>query len=256
MRLSGEGALVTGGASGIGAAVCRRLRAEGAAVVVVDRDREGAEAVAASVGGLAIACDVTSRASVEAMIEEAETFAPLSIVAPCAGITFGAPFLEIDPVAFGDLLDVNLLGTFHVCQAAARHMARRGRGAIVTIASVTGFRATSGRAAYAASKGGVIMLTRAMAVDLASCGIRANCVAPGAIETPLTDLQHAGPAAAIRERWKAQTPQERYGNPEEVSAAVAFLASRDASFITGEVLAVDGGFLAAGMIFDPTGGRT
>lgn len=250
-RLAGRTAFVSGAASGIGRAIAQHFIAEGARVAAADIDTEALSALAGQSGMAGIACDVTSEASVRAALEAAEhQVGPIDIAVTSAGVTLGRHFLDLTAGEFDRLLAVNLRGTFLVCSHAARRMAQRGRGALVTIASVTGLRATSGRAAYAASKGGVIMLTRSMAVDLAASGIRANCIAPGAIDTPLAAAHHTGPAAAIRERWNAQTPLARYGRAEEVAAAAAFLASDDAGFVTGAVLAVDGGFLVAGMVFD------
>jgi 3-oxoacyl-[acyl-carrier protein] reductase len=249
--LAGRVAIVTGGASGIGRAVAQRLCGAGAAVVVADR--AATEDAAAAIGGnaRAIPVDVRDAAAVGAMTAAAlEAFGRIDILVNSAGVTLGRHVLDLSVAEWNDVIAVNLTGTFLCSQACARAMARSGGGRIVNIASVSGMRGVSSRAVYSASKGGVIALTRTMAVELAPHRIAVNAVAPGAIETPLAARHHAGAGAAVRTSYIAATPMRRYGTPEEVAGAVSFLAGADAEYVTGQVLGVDGGFLAAGMIFD------
>jgi len=240
-RFTGKVALVTGALSGIGQAIARRLADEGAQVVAADLSAPpgplGSDTVAA------VRLDVADPGSVAAVLAEIEAVhGRLDVMANSAGIGADVPFLDTPLDLFDRIVAVNLRGTFLVGQAAARLMARGGGGSIVNIASIAGVRGSIGRAAYGASKGGVVTLSQVMAVDLAAHGIRVNVLAPGPIETPLTAAMHD---AAIREAWARATPLRRYGAPEEVAAAAAFLCSDEAAFVTGHVLAVDGGFLGA-----------
>ncbi len=236
MRLTGKVALVTGGLSGIGAAVARRFAEEGATVVVAD--------IAAGEGD-ALRMDVADAAQVGAGFTAVEArHGRLDLLVHCAGIARDIPFLETPLAVFDQVVAVNLRGTFLVCQAAARMMARTGAGSIVTIGSVSGMRGNVGRAAYGASKGGVATMTQVMAVDLAGHGVRVNCIAPGPVETAMVAAVHD---AEIRAAWTQAIPLARYGTPEEIAAAALFLCSDEASFVTGHVLAVDGGFLGAGL---------
>ena len=252
--LAGKVAIVTGGASGIGREIAPRLAAAGAAVLVADRDGAGAEAVAGEIaasGGRALgwAVDVRNPAGCEALVAAArEAFGRLDALVTSAGIARSRPFLQTSLELWQETLDVNLTGTFLCCQAAAPAMIAAGGGQIITIASVSGQRGGINRAAYGASKGGVITLTRVMAVELARHNITVNAIAPGPIETPMASAMHA---AADRAAWLGSVPAQRYGTPAEVAAAVVFLASDEASYITGHVLNVDGGFGAAGVIFEP-----
>jgi NAD(P)-dependent dehydrogenase (short-subunit alcohol dehydrogenase family) len=252
--LAGKAAIVTGGASGIGREIAPRLAAAGASVLVADRDGAGAEAVAGEIaasGGRALGWEVDVRdpAGCEALIAAArEAFGRLDALVTSAGIARSRPFLETSLELWQETLDVNLTGTFLCCQAAAPAMIATGSGRIITIASVSGQRGGTNRAAYGASKGGVITLTRVMAVELARHNITVNAIAPGPIETPMASVMHT---AADRAAWLGTVPAQRYGTPAEVAAAVVFLASDEASYITGHVLNVDGGFGAAGVIFEP-----
>ena len=252
--LDGKVAIVTGGANGIGREVAPRLAAAGAAVLVADRDGAGAEAVAgeiAATGGRAVGreVDVRDPAGCEALVAVThEAYGRLDILVTSAGIAHSCPFLQTSLELWHETLAVNLTGTFLCCQAAAPAMVAAGGGRIITIASVSGQRGGTGRAAYGASKGGVITLTRVMAVELAQHNITVNAIAPGPVETPMVGALHT---AADRAAWLGSVPAKRYGTPAEVAAAAVFLASEEASYITGHVLNVDGGFGGAGVIFEP-----
>jgi NAD(P)-dependent dehydrogenase (short-subunit alcohol dehydrogenase family) len=245
MRFSDKIGLVTGGLSGIGAAIAEALAREGATVIAADISAPP-DATLAGGGVLPFRVDVTDPASVAALIAAAKArFGRIDHLVTSAGIGRDLPFLETPLAEFERMLAVNLRGTFLVAQATAREMLRTGGGAIVTIGSVSGQRGNIGRAAYGASKGGVAALSQVMAVELAAANIRVNCLAPGPVETPLVAEMHD---PAIRAAWSRVTPMHRYANPAEIAAAACFLLSDAASFITGHVLAADGGFLAGGLI--------
>jgi NAD(P)-dependent dehydrogenase (short-subunit alcohol dehydrogenase family) len=236
-------ALVTGGARGIGRAICAALAEAGHHVVVADLDGEAAAATAADVGGEAAALDVTDVATVRQTVAALDTRRPLEVVVANAGVASRRPLVDVEPEEFDALMAVNVRGVFFVVQAALRAMGPRGRGSIVTICSTSSFTASTGpMAAYDASKGAVKLLTQAAAREAAPTGIRVNGVAPGTVETALTlGLARADDLARLgRER----VPLGRLGRAEEIAAAVAFLASDAASYVTGHVLAVDGGWLA------------
>jgi NAD(P)-dependent dehydrogenase (short-subunit alcohol dehydrogenase family) len=244
MRLQGRVAIVTGGLSGIGAAIAARFAAEGARVVAADL----AAAEAPLDAGAAIAplrVDVADEASTTAMAAEVlAAHGRIDILVNSAGFGQDIPFLDTPVAVLDRILAVNLRGTFLAAQACARAMRGAGSGAIVNIGSVSGLAGSSGRAAYGASKGAIVTLTQSMAIDLAEYGIRVNAVAPGPVDTPLTRRVHT---PATREAWTRATMLRRYGTPEEIAAAALFLASDEASYVTGHVLPVDGGFIAAGM---------
>ena len=252
--LGGRAAIVTGGANGIGREIALRLAAAGAAVLVADRDGAEADAVAGEVeaaGGRAVgrAVDVRDPAGCEALVAVAcEVFGRLDTLVTSAGIARAQPFLRTTLELWQETLAVNLTGTFLCCQAATPAMVAAGGGRIITIASVSGERGGTGRAAYGASKGGVITLTRVMAVELARHNITVNAIAPGPVETPMVAALHT---AEDRTAWLGSVPARRYGTPAEVAAAAVFLASDEASYVTGHVLNVDGGFGAAGVIYEP-----
>lgn len=251
-RVKAKAVIVTGGASGIGRATVIRLLAEGWRVVAVDRDEMAlasleTEAAANSDRLMTAQLDVTDEIMVEALISRVDTgFAPIGGLVNSAGIGRDVPFAETTAKLFRDIYEINVIGTFLASKAAARAMASSGGGSIVNITSVSGMRGNIGRAAYGASKGALLTLTKVMAVELADMGIRVNAIAPGPIETPMVAAIHT---AKIREQWHATVPLRRYGAPEEVAGAVlALLDPAFSSYITGQVLAVDGGFTSAGLM--------
>jgi NAD(P)-dependent dehydrogenase (short-subunit alcohol dehydrogenase family) len=250
MTFEGRVAIITGGASGIGRAVARRLSAEGAAVAVADASRSGAETLAkelteAGARAIALQVDVSNSDEAARMVEGTlATFDGLDILIHSAGIGVERAFLETSPEEWRRIIDVDLSGTFYCCQAAAREMVKRGYGRIVTLASVAGLHGGMDRAAYGAAKGGVITLTKVMAVELAAHGITVNALAPGPIETEMVKKMHS---PGTRRAYRAAVPLDRYGTPEEVADSALFLAGEAAGYVTGHVLTVDGGFMAAGI---------
>jgi 2-hydroxycyclohexanecarboxyl-CoA dehydrogenase len=241
MRLEGKRALVTGGASGIGAAIARRLAAEGAEVTIGDLNLEGAAEVAGEVSGLAIELDVTDLGSAQAAVESAG--GPIDILVNNAGTDEFGFFAQTTPEQWEKVIGVNLRGVLNCTFAALPGMQEAGYGRMVNIASEAGRVGSKGSAVYSAAKGGVIAFTKVMAREGARFGITANSIAPGPIETPL--LMRAKEFGEIGEKiietMKSGTQLRRLGQPEEVAAAVAFLASDDASYVTGETLGVSGG---------------
>ncbi|HQT89545.1 MAG: short-chain dehydrogenase [Acidiphilium sp. 37-64-53] len=244
MNLEGKVTIVTGGVSGIGAAIAGRFAREGAIVIAADiAVSEGPLLPAQPIAPLHL--DVSDPVSVAAAIDATQRLhGRIDCLVHAAGIGLDIPFLETGLEEFDRIIAVNLRGTFLVGQACARLMSIQGSGAIVNIASVSGMRGNVGRAAYGASKGGVVTLSQVMAVDLAAFGIRVNVIAPGPVDTPLVAAMHG---QEIRERWIGVTPLSRYAQPAEIAGAAVFLCSDDASYVTGHVLAVDGGFLGAGL---------
>jgi NAD(P)-dependent dehydrogenase (short-subunit alcohol dehydrogenase family) len=247
-RFKDQVAFVTGGGRGIGQAVALRLAGEGAAVAVVDLDLEPARRVAQAIqaaGGeaLGLQADITSRQQVEAGLAAAlERYGQVDVLVNVAGIGFDEPFLKITDEHWQKVLDVNLTGVFICSQVVARQMVtKKIEGRIVNIASTNGLVAEGDLAHYNASKFGVVGLTMSMAIDLAPYNIRVNSVCPGLIKTRLTEPFRADP------QWTAEyykkIPLKRFGEPEEVAAAVAYLASTDSGFITGHQLVIDGGQL-------------
>src|SRR5215217_9717726 len=240
MRLEGRKALVTGGASGIGAAIARRLAAEGADVVIGDVNEDGAKGVAAEIDAEATFLDVTDPGSAVGVVGE---HGPFGILVNNAGTDDFAFFTDMTPERWRRLLAINLDGVFACTHAALPGMQSAGYGRIVNIASEAGRVGSKGSAVYSAAKGGVIAFTKVMAREGARFAVTANAIAPGPIETPL--LMQAKQLGEIGDRiietMKGQTQMRRLGSPDEVAAAVAFLASDDASYVTGETIGVSGG---------------
>ena len=242
MRLEGRVALVTGAGGGIGAATARRFAREGATVVVNDVDLDLArplvtELQRAGVPALPIAADVTARTDVEAMVNRVVgEFGRLDVLVNNAGVNRDAMSHKMTEEQWDQVLAVNLKGTFLCAQAVLAGMRERGWGRVINTSSVASL-GNIGQANYAASKAGVIGLTRTLALEYAKYGITVNCVAPGPVMTRML----AGVPEAIRERIVAKVPVGRIARPEEIAAVHAFLASEDAAFITGQVLFVDGG---------------
>jgi len=239
--LAGRVCIVTGGAQGIGEACIRRFSREGAKVVIADIDDSRGAVLARELGGLYLHCDVGDKAQVDALV--AQTMAAhgrIDVLVNNAGIFKAADFLDVTEADFDEVLRINLKGSFLVGQAVAREMARAGKGSIVNMSSVNAVLTIPTIASYNVSKGGINQLTRVMALALADKGVRVNAVAPGTIATEL-----AYKAVLTSEEAKAKilsrTPMKRLGEPSEVADTVAYLASDAASYITGEIVVVDGG---------------
>ncbi len=245
--LAGRVAVVTGAARGIGQAVAARFVAAGAYVVLADLPGSGVRAVADALGPQArgMTCDVTDAGQVADLVRGAvDAFGALDIMVANAGIAPAVPFLDLTPDQFRRVVDVNLTGSFLCVQAAAKQMlaqAGRAPGAMVLMASVQAQVVAETHAAYAASKGGVVQLTKAAAVALAPHGIRVNAVGPGSVATGLLE---ATLTPALRRAVAARTPMGRMGRVEEIAEAVLFLACDAGSYITGQTLYADGGRLA------------
>jgi 3-oxoacyl-[acyl-carrier protein] reductase len=243
VELKGEVALVTGGAQGIGRAVALLLARNGADVAVSDIRLEKAEETAKEIeslgrGAMAIRADVAKSDDVEHLVEAIlGRFGRIDILVNNAGIAKDKLILRMTEEDWDAVLDVNLKGTFHCTKAVIRHMSKQRKGKIVNIASVVGEMGNAGQANYSASKAGVIGFTKTIAREFAQRGINVNAIAPGYIETPMTD---ALPEKA-KEDLKRLIPMERLGQPEDVAAAVLFLVSEASSYITGQVLNVNGG---------------
>jgi 2-hydroxycyclohexanecarboxyl-CoA dehydrogenase len=245
MRLEGKPALVTGGASGIGAATARRLAAEGARVAIADLDLAGARDVAGELDGAAVEMDVADAGSARAgAAAAADAVGPLEIVVNNAGTDRFGWFTDTDEEMWDVVLGVNLRGVLAVTHAVLPSMHERGGGSIVNVASEAGRVGSQGSAAYSAAKAGVIGFTKAIARESARFGVRCNAVAPGPIDTPLLNSapeQLGDLGARLRQGMIDATAVRRIGQPEEVAAAIAFLASDDASYVTGQTLNVSGG---------------
>jgi 2-hydroxycyclohexanecarboxyl-CoA dehydrogenase len=245
MRLAERTALVTGGASGIGAATCRRLAAEGARVAVTDVNPEGARKVADEIDGEPYELDVRSEESIRNAVEASERdLGPIDVLVNNAGYDEWGWFTETDPSVWDRVLAVNLRGVIAVTHRVLPGMQERRRGRIVNTASEAGRVGSSGSAAYSAAKAGVIGFTKTIAIENGRFGITCNAVAPGPIETPLlmgAPEQLGDLGKRVVENMIGATNLRRLGQPEEVAAAIAFLASDDASYITGQALGVSGG---------------
>jgi NAD(P)-dependent dehydrogenase (short-subunit alcohol dehydrogenase family) len=244
-------AVVTGAAAGIGAAIAQHLARGGMTVVVADKNAEGAADIANRISAEGhkaspLTLDVGEQESVAAAFRQVEAeHGGCDVLVNNAGIARGNMFLDY-PLADWDLvMKVNLTGTFLCAQQAARLMKRKGWGRIVNMASIAGMSASVGRCSYGPSKAAIISLTRQIAVELAQYGITSNAVAPGPVDTPLTRAAHSD---KTRELYNSRIPMRRYGTQEEIASAVAFLVSEDSGYVTGQVLAVDGGFVIGGLL--------
>ncbi|MGX9427483.1 SDR family NAD(P)-dependent oxidoreductase [Bradyrhizobium sp. LeoA1S1] len=242
-------ALVTGAARGIGLATARRFLAEGWRVALLDIERELLNEAVASLkqaeNTLALPCDVSDAAAVAVAVAAVEKrFGRLDALVNNAGVAVFAPLLDTSDADWSRILAVNLTGPFLCAKAAAPLMREHGGGAIVNITSISAVRASTLRSAYGTSKAGLAHLTKQLAVELASLGIRVNAVAPGPVDTAMAKAVHT---AAIRADYHDAIPLNRYGLEEELAEAIFFLSSERASYITGQILAVDGGFDAAGI---------
>jgi 3-oxoacyl-[acyl-carrier protein] reductase len=259
VQLENKTAIITGSGRGIGREMARLFAASGAKVAIADVNEESARRVAASIGAAGgeaypIGVDITDPVRVELLIRQVVgRWGRLDILVNNAGVGLNKPFLETTLSEWDRMLQVNLTGTFLCAQAAAREMVRQGVGRIVNVASISGQRGGQGRAAYGAAKAGVILLTRVMAVELAPLGVNVNAIAPGPVDTEQSRGTHT---PATRRAYQSRIPLGRYGEHREVAAAALFLSSDAASFVNGAVLNVDGGFGAAGLMFDPYDDQT
>jgi NAD(P)-dependent dehydrogenase (short-subunit alcohol dehydrogenase family) len=234
-RLDDRVALVTGAASGIGEATTARFRDEGAVVATLDLQ-----------GDVDHALDVRDEAAVEAAVRAVvDRAGRIDVVVNAAGVAGGGPVHLLPADEWDRVVDVNLKGTFLVAKHATAVMLAQRSGSIINIASIEGLEGTEGGSAYNASKGGVVLLTKNMAIDYGRIGIRVNCICPGFIETPMMAavMENEG-MKTYRDRWLEEHKLGRFGQPSEIAAAALFLASDDASFVTGHALVVDGGFTA------------
>jgi len=250
MRFKDKNAIVTGGGHGIGRAVALRLASEGARVAVHDKNEPNARAVVdkiAAAGGsaIAVAVDVSDGSDVRRAIQESvDEFGTIQVLVCNAGVNTYKNVFDYTDEEWDWIIGVNLTGTWNYCRYLGQHMAASGGGSIVNVTSNGAFSTAHMRAPYMASKGGAHSLTRALALDLADHGIRINDVAPGNTETGMTRPDNPRPGYASKAIVAMLTPMHRYGQPEEIAAAVAFLASDDASFVTGASIIVDGGYSA------------
>ena len=249
MRLSGKKAVVTGAASGIGRETALRFAEEGAAVVCADLDAEGAAAVAASIvaneaGANSVRVDITSEDDVARLAEEAlAALGRIDVLVNNAGVTILGGVAELSEAEWQREIDINLSGAYRVSKAFWPHFAEAGGGAILSTASIAGVVGVRQDAAYVASKAGLIMLTRCMALDGAPHGIRANCVCPGFVDTPMFEgfiAEQPDPETSLA-RCAGRTPLGRIGTPRDVADGFVYLASDDARWITGTSLVIDGG---------------
>jgi NAD(P)-dependent dehydrogenase (short-subunit alcohol dehydrogenase family) len=252
VRFKGEVAVVTGAASGIGEATAIAFAQEGAGVVIVDTDREQGEVVAKKIeeqGGdvLVVPTDVARENEVQGMVEDVTArWGRLDVLVNNAGIYYQADVVDTPFEVWNDVLAVNLSGPFLCTKYAVPVMIRGGGGAVVNVASEAGLVGIKGQVAYNVSKGGMIALTRSCAVDLAGQGVRVNCVCPGTSDTPLVReaVNRASDPAAARRALEEVRPLNRLGKPEEIAAAILYLASSEAGYATGAILSVDGGYTA------------
>ena len=236
--LHGKTALITGASGGIGMAIAKVLAAQGASLGLAGRRRDVLEALQAQVGGHVLLADLGSPEGCKQLIADADAaLGQIDILVNNAGLTRDSLALRMKDEDWATVIDVNLTGTFRLIRAAMKGMMKRRAGRIINMASIVGVTGNAGQANYAASKGGMIALSKALAAELAPRGVTVNCVAPGFIETAMTaNLPESAKAAML-----ANIPTGRMGHPEEIAAAVAFLASDEASYLTGTTLNVNGG---------------
>jgi meso-butanediol dehydrogenase/(S,S)-butanediol dehydrogenase/diacetyl reductase len=241
--LEGMTAIVTGAASGIGAATVRRFTEDGAVVVGFDV-QEPVEPSAAVHGAWSV--DVRDAAAIEAAVAAAvEAVGPPDVLVNAAGVSGFGGVVDLDEAEWDRVLDINLKGTYLVSRHVLPHLLAKGKGSVINLASVDGLEGMNAQAAYNASKGGVVVLTKNMAIDYGPQGVRVNCLCPGLIRTPLTEVLFEEEAmAGIKDTFVGHHPLGRPGRPEEVAAVAAFLAGDDASFVNGHALTVDGGYTA------------
>lgn len=244
MRLAGKAALVTGGATGIGRAIALRFAREGAQVVVADINDADGEATAAEAGARFVHCDTSQPDQARAAVERtAAEYGGPDILVNCAA-HLGGPHdaAATSPSVWRDVLSVTLDGVFYCSKHAVPEMIKRGGGAIVNISSVEGMRGAESHAAYVTGKSALFGLTKSMAIDFGLDGIRVNCVSPGIIDSGRPDIERLKQDPAMMKFWRDMTVLGRLGLPDEVAAVVTFLASDDAAYVTGQNLAVDGGW--------------
>ncbi len=248
-QLADKTALVTGGGGGLGRAICLGFAQAGARVAIADISAESATETATQLAlnasrSFAQKLDVTDRREVEMAVSRViENWGTIDILVNCAGRAIRGTALDYQESDWDTIINVNLKGTFLCCQAAGRFMANRRSGKIINIASIGGFIAYPGSIAYLASKGGVVQLTRAFAVELAPYNVQVNAIAPSLFDTPMVSATRSDPESA--KYFMDRTPAGRKGRPEEIVGAAIFLAADCSSMVTGHTLAVDGGFLAA-----------
>ncbi len=240
--LTGKAALVTGASGGIGGAIAKALHAQGANVAISGTNKETLDALAAEIGDrvFVLPCDLRDRAAVVKLAEDAEkTLGQVDILVNNAGITHDNLFMRMKDEEWDDVIAVNLSSVFVLTRGILRNMMRRRAGRIVNIASISGVLGNPGQPNYAASKAGLVGMTKSLAREVASRGITANCISPGFIKTPMTDALNEKQVVAIA----AAIPTQTFGKPEDIAAAVIYLASDEAGYVTGETIHVNGGMV-------------